>query len=176
MHGRRSIKFCKYPYCTSELPASSKLKYSKRNLLTLYSITKMYSTNLGEFKLIRKPKLTLKKSKRNRWQNCSNSKRGLLKWRFSNKQHTSRLRATWTSIKIQAYSTTNIRSMCSIWRLKLKTIPHPSRQPHSNTQVDQVSPTAMMKKKHQAHLVDLRLQCHATILIPPTMKMRISQE
>ena len=173
MHDRQSTKFCKYPYCTSELPASFKLKYSKRNLPILYSITKMCSTNLEKYKLIRRQRQMLKKSKRSNRQNYSNSKKGLPKWRFSNKQHTSHLRATWINIKIQACSTMNIQSTCSIWLRKLKTIPHLSRQLHSNTQVVRANLIAMMKKKHRAHPGDLRLQCRATI---QAGKTHISQE
>ena len=115
----------------------------------------------------------LKKSKRSNRQNYSNSKKGLPKWRFSNKQHTSHLRATWINIKIQACSTMNIQSTCSIWLRKLKTIPHLSRQLHSNIQVVRANLIAMMKKKHRAHPGDLRLQCRATI---QAGKTHISQE
>ena len=170
MHDRQSTKFYKYPSYTNELPASSKLRSLKRNLLTLYSITKTCSTSLEEFKLKRRLKLMLKKNQRNKRQSCSNNKKDLPKCRSSNRQHTSHHRATWINIRIQACLTTNTRSTCSIWLLKSKMILPHSRQPLSNTRVVQVNLTAMMKRKAlQVHLG--QVECQAVI-----MKTHISQE
>ena len=171
MHDRRSIRFCKYQYCTSELPASSKPKSLKRNLPTLFSIIKTCSMSLEEFKLKRRPKPTLRKKRRNKLKSCSNSKKGLRKCRLGNKHHTSHHRATWTNIKIQACSTTNTQNMCSIQRLKLKMIPAHSRQPHSKCRVAQVNLTATMKKTRRARARPR--QCLRTI---QTMKTHINQE
>ena len=135
INDQQSTKFCKHQKSTNVLPDSCRLRLSRKNSHTRCCITKTSSMSSGEFKLKRRPKLVQLKKPRNRLKRCRNSRKDLLKCKFSNNSSILH-KATWRCTRIQVYSTSNIPSMYNIQPRKRKTLSH-NRQLHSTNLQDQ---------------------------------------
>ena len=92
----------------------------------------------GEFKLKRRPKLVQLKKPRNRLKRCRNSRKDLLRCKFSNNSSTLH-KVTWRCTKTPVFSTNSIQNMFNILLRKRK-IPSQLRQLHSINHQDQFQP------------------------------------
>ena len=165
INDQQSIKFYRHQKSTSALPVSYKLKCSRKNLLTPYCTTRMYSSNLRWSRQIKRQKLMLRKRKRSRLKKCRNSRKDLQRCRSSNSSSIL-LRATWRCIRTQVYSMNNILSTCSTW-LKKKTPNRPQLLPSTN-HLPQFQRLKIAMMKNTSHL---KLQL---ILEEGTIMKRIS--
>ena len=130
-----SIKFCKHQRLTNVLPDSCRPRRSRRNSHTLCCITKTSSMNSEEFKLIKRLKLVQLKKPRNRPRRCRNSRKDLLRCKFSNSSSILH-KATWKCTKIPVFSMNSIPNMYNISLHKRKTLSQ-LRQLHSTNHQDQ---------------------------------------
>ena len=133
-----SIKFFKHQRSTNELPDSCRLRRSRKNLHTLCCIIKTSLMNSEESKLKRRLKLVQLKKPKNRLRRCRNSRKDLLRCKFSNNSSTLH-KVTWRCTKTPVFSTNSIQNMFNI-SLRKRKILSQLRQLHSINHQDQFQP------------------------------------